>query len=270
MQKGKLIGQGRTAEIFELNSNKVIKLFRQDFPLPVIEHEFKIGKEIANKGLPIPKIYDLIEIDNRVGIVYEKVMGPTMMSIISSRPWRIKVEAKRLAELHRTIQIHITADITSQYLWIKKNIQETKLLNSRIKAKLSDYLEALPKGELLCHGDFHPDNIIISRDKIYVIDWMGATIGNPLADVARTSVMLKFAVVPEHLSKIKKSIIKFVREIFYKEYIRHFLKLSGESFYSIEKWMIPIAAARLVEWIPQKEKEILIDYVNNTLPDKRS
>jgi thiamine kinase-like enzyme len=265
MQKGKLIGQGRTAEIFELNENKIIKLFRSDFPIHIIENEYNIGKELTNKDLPIPEIYDLITIDNRVGIVYEKIKGPTMMGAILSKPWRIKAEARRLAELHKSIQVSIKADITFQYLRIKKNIQETGLLSSKNKAELFDYLETLPKGEILCHGDFHPDNIIISTNKMYVIDWMGATIGNPLADVARTSVMLKFAIVPEHVSNIKKGMILFVREVFYKEYVKQYIKLVGENLSSIEKWELPIAAARLVEWIPEKEKEVLIKYVENTL-----
>lgn len=265
MQKGKLIGQGRTAEIFELNGDKIIKLFRSDFPIHIIESEYKIGKELTNKGLPIPGIYDLITIDNRVGIVYEKIKGPTMMGAILSKPWRIKAEARRLAELHKSIQVSIKADIAFQYLRIKKNIKETGLLSIKNKDELLDYLETLPKGEILCHGDFHPDNIIISTNKMYVIDWMGATIGNPLADVARTSVMLKFAIVPEHVSNIKKSMILFVRGVFYKEYIRHYIKLAGENLSSIEKWELPVAAERLVEWIPEKEKEVLIKYVENTL-----
>jgi uncharacterized protein (TIGR02172 family) len=265
MQKGKLIGQGRTAEIFELNKNKIIKLFRSDFPVSAIENEFKIGKELANKELPIPAIDDLIKIDNRFGIIYERISGPTMMRIISSRPWRMKKEAKRLAELHKSIQIHINADIPSQDLKIKKDIKKTELLSFENKARLLDYMETLPKGEILCHGDFHPDNVIVSRNKLFVIDWMSATLGNPLSDVARTSIIFKFGIVPESESKIKSNIIHFMRKKFYSEYMEHYLKVSGQTREMIEQWEVLVSAARLIEWIPVKEKEMLLEFINTHL-----
>ena len=103
MQKGKLIGQGRTAKIFEWDENKILKLFRNGFPKSAIENEFNIGLELCNNGLPIPELYDLLEFDDRVGIVYERVNGPTMMNLLSSKPWKIVGEAQKLAELHKGI-----------------------------------------------------------------------------------------------------------------------------------------------------------------------
>ncbi|MFD1910018.1 phosphotransferase family protein [Paenibacillus rhizoplanae] len=49
-------------------------------------------------------------------------------------------------------------------------------------------LAELPDGEKLCHGDFHPDNILMD-DKLWVIDWMTGVRGNPAADVARSVIM---------------------------------------------------------------------------------
>jgi len=261
MQNGKLIGQGRTAEIFEINEDKIVKLFRPDFPLPLIENEFKITKSLINKKLPIPGVFELLKIEDRFGIVYEKIIGTTMMNIISTKPWRIKSEAKRLAELHKSIQVNVNEDIPNQDFRIKKNIQETDYLNNNIKAKLIDYIDKLPKGEILCHGDFHPDNIIISKNKVFVIDWMAATYGNPLSDVARTSIIFKFGIVPEHESSIKSIIINYIRKRYYNEYIQHYLRISGQRKELIEQWEAPIAAARLVETIPLKEKEMLLKFV---------
>lgn len=265
MQRGKLIGQGRTAEIFEYGENRVLKLFRTGFPKMAIENEFKVGLELCKKDLPVPKVDNFVEVEDRFGIVYERVNGPTMMDLLSSKPWQILKGAQKLAELHKAIQIQVNAEIPPLKSRLKKSIANSELLSDKIKADLCEILQSLPDRAVLCHGDFHPDNIIISPNKVVVIDWMTATIGDPLADVARTSIIFKFGVLPEHKSRIETGIINFVRGKFFSEYLRHYLKISGVSIDSIEQWEVPIAAARLIEWIPPGEKDKLLSFVEGYL-----
>lgn len=261
MKKGRLIGQGRTAEIFEWDGNKILKLFRGGIPESFIENEFRIGLELYKKGLPVPEVDSLIELDERIGIVYERINGPTMISLVSSKPWKTPYEAQRMAELHKAIQVPIDAKITPTKSRLKESINESRLLSDKLKEYVLEVLLSLPDGNILCHGDFHPDNIIVSKDKVVVIDWMTATVGNPLSDIARTSVIFKFGVLPEHKSKIEAGIINFVRGKFLSEYIKHYLKITEVSREGFEQWEVPHAAARLTERISPKEKEQLLGFV---------
>ena len=44
----------------------------------------------------------------------------------------------------------------------------------------------------VCHGDFHPSNVIVDKDgRLHVIDWSHATQGNGSADAARTFLLFK-------------------------------------------------------------------------------
>jgi aminoglycoside phosphotransferase (APT) family kinase protein len=43
----------------------------------------------------------------------------------------------------------------------------------------------------LCHGDLHPGNVLVDRDGPVVIDWFDAAVGSPVADVARTSLLIR-------------------------------------------------------------------------------
>jgi len=43
-------------------------------------------------------------------------------------------------------------------------------------------LRELPDGEALCHGDFHPRNVIVDGDELTIIDWVDASSGPPAAD----------------------------------------------------------------------------------------
>jgi len=261
MEKGKLIAQGRTAEVFEWEKDKILKLFRPGLSKIMIEKEYEISANISNKLSLLPKVYKLIEIDNRSGIIYERINGITMMKVISSKPWKVKKEAQRLAELHKSIQQKVDFELPNCKTRLKDNISKTELLQEDIKKRLYDYIDELEDDNILCHGDFHPDNVLITKYGEIIIDWMTATKGNPLADIARTSVMFKFGDVPVK-SYIEKQIINFIRNKFYLEYIKHYIRVTGVKREQIERWELPVAAARLTEWLPKNEKTTLLKFVN--------
>lgn len=226
MEKMKLIGQGRTSEAFEWGDNKILKLFRAGIPKAAIENEYQVSINIHNQLKLTPKVYELIEIGSRFGIIYERIYGKTMMKVIASNPWKVKKEAKRLAELHKSIQKEVDFKLSTYKTRLKDNISNTQLLKDDVKTRLYEYIDELKDGSILCHGDFHPDNVLITKDGEIIIDWMTATQGNPLTDIARTSIMFKFGVVPNK-TFLEKQIIKFIRNKFYSEYIKHYIKLTG-------------------------------------------
>lgn len=190
-----------------------------------------------------------------------------MLKYISSKPWKINAEARRLAELHKSIQKHIKIEMPDQKDRLKEDIARTELLHNEVKDKLYRYINNLKSDNILCHGDFHTDNILIAKEKVVIIDWMTATKGNPLADIARTSVIFKHAFIPEDKSFIEKKIINSIRNKAYLGYIQHYLKISNNSIEEIEKWELPVAAARLIEWLPENEKQILLNYINSKVQE---
>jgi len=265
MEKGRLIGQGRTAEIFEWGENKILKLFRTGIPKILADNEYKINMELAKQELPIPEVYDFIELDNRFGITYERIYGITMMKLISSNPWKVTKEAHRLAELHKGIQKKVDFEIPRNKTRLKDNIAKSDLLTDYNKKKLYEYIEKLTDDSILCHGDFHPDNIIVTKEKSVIIDWMTATSGNPVSDIARSSIVFRFGVIPEDKSYVEKRVIDFFRGKLYSEYLKHYLEISGISIEQIEQWELPVAAARLIEGIPHREKTNLLNFVNRKI-----
>lgn len=144
MQKGRLIGQGRTAEIYEWGENKVLKLYRTGFSKDTIDNEYRVGLELWERGMPVPEVDNFLELDERFGIIYERVNGQTMMAQLSSKPWKIFDMAKKFAELHISIQININSEIPSQKSRLKQSITETELLTDKIKARLFECIGSLP------------------------------------------------------------------------------------------------------------------------------
>ena len=53
---GKMIGKGRTAEVFELKGNRIVKLFFKSYDSEKIQHEAKISQAAHDAGIPTPRL----------------------------------------------------------------------------------------------------------------------------------------------------------------------------------------------------------------------
>jgi serine/threonine protein kinase len=194
------IGSGRTATIFRYGEKQVIKLFKPTFPRKAIGEEFQIGLILNHAKLAIPQTYEPIDFNESRGILFEYISGPSMLQILAKRPWMVFIYAKRMARLH--FQIHGAKVLRDQGISSLKEsladkISRVSLLTSEEKTSILSHLMNLKDGSSICHGDFHPDNIIVSKDRLVTVDWITAGFGNPIADVARTWLLLTMGTLPK-------------------------------------------------------------------------
>src|SRR6266498_2632911 len=104
---GKPIAAGRTAEIYAWGEGRVIKLLRPGFPAYLIQQAEVITTAIYQAGIAAPKIFEVVEVDGRPGIVYERIDGPSLTGSIERHPFRLRDHAALLARLHAAIHTHI-------------------------------------------------------------------------------------------------------------------------------------------------------------------
>jgi hypothetical protein len=90
-----------------------------------------------------------------------------------------------------------------------------------------------------------------------VIDWMTTTRGNPVADVARTTLLFRTGSLPPCISAVKRTMSELFRKGFYAAYLREYLRLRPFSDEQIETWIPVMAAARLNERLPQEENRLV-------------
>ena len=90
MGKGPRIGIGRTAEVYAWGDHQILKLYRVDMPREWVHHEARIGQIVAEAGVHAPAIGETVEIDGRLGIIYERITGPAMLGALGRQPWRLK------------------------------------------------------------------------------------------------------------------------------------------------------------------------------------
>lgn len=260
-----IIGEGNTAEVYSWKEGQILKLFRKEFPLGGIEKEFRVNKEVERLGLPIPKAEEIIEYNGRTGIVYERVIGESMLKLISIKPWKAGKFVKHLANLQYEMHQCKAENLSSYKDALKWNINHTNALTDDVKQTILHMLDQLPDGNFLCHGDFHPGNIISTKDDYVVLDWMTAASGVPSMDVARTVLLIKDAALPGNIPAIVKVIIQGTRARMLKNYLKHYKRRSGLTQKEIDSWRLPMIAARLTEWIPDTEQKALMKEIEEKL-----
>lgn len=255
--KGALIGKGRTAEIYAWGEDQALKLYHQGISLPGVELEATAGRLIFEAGLPSPKVEGTVEVEGQPGIIFERVSGPTMLALFSRQPWLIFRSARQFAELQAAVHSHESGELPDQREKIKRRFERIPQFSAETRQKLLALLDSLPGGTTICHGDFHPDNILISPRGPVVIDWMDATRGNRLYDAARTSYLLSRAALPPGTGLARRLLINLFRKTFHFLYLRRYRQLKPFSNQEFARWGIIVAAARLTEGIAEEEAQLL-------------
>ena len=259
-----MINQGNTAEIYLYGDTKILKLFRDGMPFSLINKEYEIGKAVNHKLKNTPKVFEMISYESRYGIIYERITGGDMIGAMLGKIYRIRKYSRTLASLHSEIhknRIDILNDVKEA---LCENIDSAAVLTDWEKENIKSYINKLPDKNNLCHFDFHPGNVMI-RDNIFcVIDWMTACNGDANADVARTLLLLRYGELKygNHFTKAAVQIFKrYIGKIYFSEY----KKITGITKYDTEQWILPLAAARLTEWITDSEKQKLLKLVKEKL-----
>lgn len=259
-----VIAFGRTAEIYAYGDEHILKLFRPGMPEVAIQEEYQVSKIVFDSGIATPQPIKLIHDNDRMGIVYQRIVGSTMLKSFTRKPWAIPKEASRMATLHAAIHEKTVHDLPSQRGRLIDRIQHAPLLTQEEKEKILTLLHQLPEDTKLCHGDFHPDNIIVGQRE-WIIDWMTGMAGNPAGDVARTLLLLQLGTMPERTPRIIVNLFSRIRKQMVKEYMKEYTRVTNLSELEINQWLVPVAAARLSEWIPDNEKQKLVELIKRSI-----
>lgn len=257
------IAEGRTAEVYDWHDGHILKLYHSWCPPHWVEHEARVARVIAAAGIPTPAAGDIVELDGRRGIVYERVTGISMLADLRRRPWRLRQHGRSLADLQAQFNRLSIPGLHSARDSLGQSIRSAPHLSEEQRARVLALLETLPDGTALCHGDFHPGNVLVTSRGPVVIDWMTASLGSPWADVARSSLLLTIGVkaAGDQVSPLLRSI----SGLFHRTYLTRYRALVPDGQAELERWQPVIAAARLAEQI-EPERAALLQMVGDQLP----
>jgi aminoglycoside phosphotransferase (APT) family kinase protein len=175
--------------------------------LHIARREVEIQDWLAERAYPVPRILALFEpgelLDAPVQAM-ERAPGVTMLQNVVSAPWSARRRMAQLAALHTRLHaidptgFPIDDDLLDRRLQLVRRtadeLDDADLRDGLVQVgRIADRLRAAEA--TVCHGDFHPLNVIVSADDAAVIDWTDAGVGDRHGDVARTLLLFDLAAV---------------------------------------------------------------------------
>jgi tRNA A-37 threonylcarbamoyl transferase component Bud32 len=222
-----LIGKGAQADVYEYNG-RAIKLYRKGYDKTNIFYEAMIGSIIEKTGLPVPSIKKVFETNGSWAIEMDLINGITLMELMKKESENTEKYISDMVKLQIKVQSYGFPDYFSLKKKLYDRINSLKCIDENIKEKLLNKLNSFADDNKLCHGDFHPLNIIKQDETLHIIDWVDSASGNPEADICRSYLLFYL-----HLNKIAEL------------YIDSYCKITQKCKEDIMKWLPVIAAARL-------------------------
>lgn len=235
----------RTDKTVYRDGDRCLKVFNEDFSKADVLNEALNQARVEETGLNIPKILEVTVIDGKWTIVSEFIKGKTLARLMEENPEKKDEYLSLFVDLQLQMHSKTCKGLTKLKDKMNRKISETDL-NATVRYDLHTRLEAMPKHNKVCHGDFNPTNIIITDDGTpYILDWSHATQGNASADAARTYLLFW---LNGDIDGAKK-------------YLDLFSERSNTAKQYIQKWMPIVAASQTVKG-NEAEREFLHSWID--------
>ena len=244
-----------TGNLYAWGEGQILKFYGDGAPEGWVQHLGSMERAIHAAGLPVPAVGDMIEIDGGLGQVYERIEGGPMADVLLNPSG---ADADTIVDLaHVFAQVHAeihdrrgVPEVPSQRELLPPVIRRIDVLPPDLKEAVLEALDELPDGDRLCHGDYHPFNVLMSPRGPYVIDWNNAHIGNPLEDVARSALILSGVSVSQ--PPLRSGVDRFA-----EAYLDRYFELNPGDRQQLAAWQPIVAAVRLSDGIPELEEWLL-------------
>ncbi|MEV6945925.1 aminoglycoside phosphotransferase family protein [Streptomyces sp. NPDC051172] len=171
MATGRLLGTGRVNDVYELDAGWVLRRNREGWGDALAEGA--VMEHVRAHGYPVPRVR--LSDSTPTELVMERLSGPTMLEACLAGPLGAEEAGAMLAELLRRLHTVPARDAA-----------DCRVL----------------------HLDLHPDNVILTSEGPYVIDWSNTEEGHPGLDWGISAVILaQVAVGDEPLADAARAML---------------------------------------------------------------
>ena len=227
------------------SDNKCVKLFNEGYSKADILNEALNQARIEETGINIPKILEVTTVNGKWAIISEYIKGKTLARLMQEESDKKEEYIELLVDIQLQVHKETCPLLNRLRDKIMRKLADTEF-DATTRYDLHNRLEALPRENCICHGDFSPSNIIITDDGVpYIIDWAHATIGNKYADVARSYLLFRLS------GDVNAA----------EFYLDVFTRKSDIDKALVYEW-IPIVAAALTTERNDKDMAFLAEFVN--------
>ena len=239
-----LIYEGVGKKVYR-DGDRLIKSFDETYSKADILNEALNQARVEQTSLNIPKILGVSVVDGKWSVIWEFIEGETLEKMMKDHPEK----EDEYLDFFVDLQVKMSKEKVPLLGHLRDKMHAKISASSypaSVRYDLHVRLDGLPRHTKLCHGDFQPSNIIITKDGTpYIIDWSHATQGNGSADAARTYLLFKLHKQDELAEK----------------YLRLFCTKTDTAIQYVQRVLPIVAASQSVKHKPE-EADFLAKWVN--------
>ena len=248
------------------DGNRLIKSFDESYSKAGILNEALNQARVEETELNIPKVLGVTVVDGRWSLIWEYIEGETLEDLMKKHPEKedeylnffvdlqIRMSKEKVPLLgHLRDKMHAKISASAYPATVRYDLHmrldglpRQSAYPATVRYDLHMRLDGLPRHVKLCHGDFQPSNVIITKDGTpYIIDWSHATQGNGSADAARTYLIFKLQ----------------GKDALAEKYLNLFCTKTDTAIQYVQRILPIVAASQSVKGKPE-EQEFLAKWVN--------
>lgn len=184
-----LIGKGANAEVYRLNDEQVIKVYKRSPDIDEIIRERMLSKKAVKAGVPAAISFGMAEVNGDPGLIFELIKARSFAYQIGKDPKTIE---KYIDNYVKTIKTIHAIDAEKDFDYPLDSADEIfcsyidylgDYLDVQLVSELRRFAETLPKSKMLLHGDIQPGNVMITDQDMVFIDMDSLAKGPEIYDL---------------------------------------------------------------------------------------
>ena len=182
-----LMAKGTVGMIYRLDEDRVVKVFNQNVTIDIIRRERKYAQKVLLSGIPTVISYDIVQVDDCYGIIFEMAGAKEFSRKLDQAPERFDELAARYAALLKLIN---QTPVREGDLPEAKEIYHgyvdgsSAFLSGTEMEALHGLIDSVPDRDTMLHGDYHANNLMFQGDELMLIDLGDVSRGHPIFDLA--------------------------------------------------------------------------------------
>lgn len=183
-----VIGRGAFGTVYRLNDDTVVKVYPGgEAYYDMIRREQDLAKQAFVRGIPTAIPFDIVQVGDCYGTVFEMVNAKSCIDLIREDPARFDEVIRRYADF--ILLIHSFEDALGRLPDARDKCRQrleavAPCLPEAVAARLRELIAAMPENRHLVHGDIHLKNVMMNGDEPIIIDMDTLSNGDPVFDYA--------------------------------------------------------------------------------------
>jgi len=181
------LARGAMGIIYRLDPDTLLKVYDSSISLKSLYRSQDILKQLFTHDIPCAIPFDIVDVGETHGAVYEMLDMDTMAQYINKHPEEVEECGRKAALLLKSLHQGELPD--GMLPNIKEIVPEwledlKEYLTPEDTARYEEIFAGLKDTKNFLHLDFHPKNIMTNGTELMIIDLDDACVGDPIMDIA--------------------------------------------------------------------------------------